>query len=61
VETLMRITLEERTTILPDGDSLELLGVMMGRGSATALHDEVRSAMQHVRPLLTAAARRLQP
>jgi len=59
-ETLMRVALEERTTILPDGDALELLAAMMQRRSGQDLHTEVQTLMQKVRSLLTTAAGRLQ-
>ena len=56
----MRVALEERTTILPDGDALELLAAMMQRRSGQDLHTEVQTLMQKVRSLLTTAAGRLQ-
>jgi len=59
-ETLIRLTLEERTTILPEGATLDLLATMMRRGSAAELHAEVMGTMQQVRALLTTAAGRFQ-
>jgi len=58
-ETVMRLTLEERTTILPQGDPLELLAAMMQRPSGAALHEEIRSAMVRVRALLTTVSERI--
>jgi glutamate-ammonia-ligase adenylyltransferase len=51
VERLMRITLEERGSILPEGSKLTLLARLLNRGSAESFSAEIGGMMKNVRKM----------
>ena len=60
LELLLRITLEERGSLLPVGERLERLGRCAGRLSPEALTGTVTRTMSSVRSLFLAVAARLE-
>ena len=59
VETLLRITLEERNTLLPEGPRLDLLARCLGGSSGTQLRRELTEAMRTTRRKFLEISRRL--
>ena len=59
VELLMRFVLEERGTILPQEDRLELLAKMLREPSAASLQDRLATCSKNVRSEFLAAAKTL--
>ena len=49
IELMMRLALEERSTLLPAGDSLELLARILGVLGGEELHNQVTANMRAVR------------
>ena len=49
VETLLRLTLEERGAVLPEGEKLELLARTMKSSNGEALQRMLSSTMKNVR------------
>ncbi len=60
LELLIRLTLEEHSTVLPGGKTLEVLSACVDRSSASALHARVSSTMREVRQLFLQVSQRLQ-
>lgn len=58
LETLQRITLEERGTILPDGRKLETLSSCFDRSTGSALRQHVAAAMKETRRMFLEIAGR---
>jgi glutamine synthetase adenylyltransferase len=59
VETLLRITLEERNTLLPEGPRLDLLARCLGVSSGAELRTELAEAMRATRRKFLEISRRL--
>ena len=59
VETLLRITLEERNTLLPEGPRLDLLARCLGGSSGTQLRRELTEVMRTTRRKFLEISRRL--
>jgi glutamine synthetase adenylyltransferase len=54
VERLLRLVLEERGSILPEGEQLERLARFADAPGGAALHDTVRATMQRTRAMFLA-------
>lgn len=59
LETLLRITLEEKNSLLPEGDRLEKLGRILDVSGGVALREEVSSMMKRTRKIFLALSKRL--
>jgi glutamine synthetase adenylyltransferase len=59
VEKLLRITLEETGSMLPEGQKLDTLARCLGRVQGAALKDELRETMMTTRKLFLAIGRRI--
>jgi hypothetical protein len=60
IETHLRIVLEERGTVVPEGDQLELLAHLLGFSDGQTLHRNLLSAMKSTRQTLLDVAEQLQ-
>lgn len=60
IENLMRLTIGERGSILPDGEKLETLSCCHSRSGGSAFRQEVSTAMREVRSLFEEVATRLK-
>jgi glutamate-ammonia-ligase adenylyltransferase len=59
LETLLRITLEEKNSLLPEGDRLEKLRRILDVPGGVALREEVSSMMKRTRKIFLALSKRL--
>lgn len=59
LELLIRLTLEERSTVLPGGKALEVLAACVDRSTAVALHARVASTMKDTRQLFLLVSQRI--
>ncbi len=59
IETLIRLTLEEKTSLLPEGAKLETLARCAERMDAGSFHARVEKSMAGVRGVFQAFCRRL--
>jgi glutamate-ammonia-ligase adenylyltransferase len=60
IETYLRIALEERGAVVPEGDKLELLANLLGISDGRTLHRNLLSAMKSTRQILLSVAEQLQ-
>jgi glutamine synthetase adenylyltransferase len=59
IEKLIRITLEERTTMLPDGEKLEILARCLDRSGGEAFRLRLVSMMKETRRLFVDISQRI--
>jgi glutamate-ammonia-ligase adenylyltransferase len=60
VEKLLRLTLEEKGTVLPEGEKLEVLARCFDGSSGSSLREQLLSMAGHTRDRFLAMARKLQ-
>ena len=61
LEKFIRITLDERGTIMPEGNKLELLARCLNGSAGEALHDRVATTMRDIRARFLSVANSISP